>query len=244
MTVPLVILAVGATFIGFLGTPQFLGLGPNRFEAWLEPVFERSIAGAPEHPVSTGETGASEGRVPTGPGAPGVAEGGEDVSLAVGAGHETGAAAGGEHPAGAVGAGAHGAAPAHAAHSTAEELALMAASLVLAALAILLSSWIYLRKPQVPARVAASMNGLYTLVRDKYRVDELYDAAVVRPLVWTSRRVLWGVVDVKVIDFAVNLVGILARIGSYAVRFVQTGYVQAYALVILVGIIIVLLVGR
>ena len=39
MTIPLVILAAGSLLVGFLGTPAFLGLGPNRFEQWLEPVF-------------------------------------------------------------------------------------------------------------------------------------------------------------------------------------------------------------
>ncbi len=38
MTYPLIILAAGALFAGFLGVPAALG-GSNRFEQWLEPVF-------------------------------------------------------------------------------------------------------------------------------------------------------------------------------------------------------------
>jgi len=46
MTVPLVILAAGALLVGWLGLPPFLGfLGPNLFEAWLEPVFGHPHAG-------------------------------------------------------------------------------------------------------------------------------------------------------------------------------------------------------
>ena len=75
---------------------------------------------------------------------------------------------------------------------------------------------------------------------DKYRIDELYDAVVVRPLVGISREGLWKIVDVKIIDMLVNLVGIAAKGFSYAFRFLQTGYVQAYAFVILLGIAVIL----
>ena len=39
MTVPLWILAVGAVVVGYLGIPNFLVPGGNRFEAFLEPSF-------------------------------------------------------------------------------------------------------------------------------------------------------------------------------------------------------------
>jgi NADH-quinone oxidoreductase subunit L len=38
MTIPLMVLAVGSVFAGYLGLPKWLG--PNVFEHWLEPVFE------------------------------------------------------------------------------------------------------------------------------------------------------------------------------------------------------------
>jgi NADH-quinone oxidoreductase subunit L len=38
MTIPLIVLAVGSVFAGYLGLPKWLG--PNVFEHWLEPVFE------------------------------------------------------------------------------------------------------------------------------------------------------------------------------------------------------------
>jgi NADH-quinone oxidoreductase subunit L len=38
MTIPLIILAVGSVFSGYIGLPKWLG--PNVFEHWLEPVFE------------------------------------------------------------------------------------------------------------------------------------------------------------------------------------------------------------
>ena len=54
MTVPLMILAVGAALVGFLGLPAWLG--PNVFEHFLEPVFETRYQAAeeiPHYPHST-----------------------------------------------------------------------------------------------------------------------------------------------------------------------------------------------
>ena len=44
MTWPLIILAVGSVFAGFLGVPAALG-GSNIFEHWLEPVFSHGAHG-------------------------------------------------------------------------------------------------------------------------------------------------------------------------------------------------------
>ncbi|MEE8350525.1 MAG: NADH-quinone oxidoreductase subunit L, partial [Acidobacteriota bacterium] len=54
MTVPLMILAVGAALVGFLGLPAWLG--PNVFEHFLEPAFERryqAVGEAHHYPHST-----------------------------------------------------------------------------------------------------------------------------------------------------------------------------------------------
>jgi NADH-quinone oxidoreductase subunit L len=53
MTIPLIVLAVGSIFAGYLGLPKWLGT--NYFEHWLEPVFEplrfpgAAVAEAPHH---------------------------------------------------------------------------------------------------------------------------------------------------------------------------------------------------
>ena len=48
--------------------------------------------------------------------------------------------------------------------------------------------------------LAGALGGLYTLVYNKYFVDEIYDAAIVQPIVEAHATVLWKGVDVGVID--------------------------------------------
>ena len=65
----------------------------------------------------------------------------------------------------------------------------------------------YVVNTELPDKIAAALGGLYTLVYNKYCVDEAYDAAVVTPLVEGSTTVLWHGVDQGVIDGVVNGVG-------------------------------------
>jgi NADH-quinone oxidoreductase subunit L len=79
--------------------------------------------------------------------------------------------------------------------------------------------------------------GVYQFLFNKWYLDELYDAAIVRPLRSFST-FLWKVVDVGVIDAAVN--GVAYGIGaiSQRVRHVQTGLVANYALAIALGMVV------
>jgi NADH-quinone oxidoreductase subunit L len=111
-----------------------------------------------------------------------------------------------------------------------------------------------------PARIAARLGGLYTLVYNKYFVDELYDAtairgtyAAARALFSFDRRVVDGAVngsasltqiaswfshmsDKYVVDGAVNLLAWTAERGSFFIRRIQTGLVQNYALLMVLGL--------
>lgn len=52
-------------------------------------------------------------------------------------------------------------------------------------------------------KLDAFSGGFYSLLRDKYRVDELYDKIIVSPLLWLTG-IFYKIFDVKVIDGAVN----------------------------------------
>jgi NADH-quinone oxidoreductase subunit L len=121
-----------------------------------------------------------------------------------------------------------------------EDAILMAIS-TLAGLTGIAVAWLmYVAKPGMADSFAGSMKGLYTLVYNKYFVDEIYDAAVVKPLVNGSRVVLWKGVDAGMIDGAANGVGARARDIGGVLRLLQSGDIRSYATWILFGSVIVI----
>jgi NADH-quinone oxidoreductase subunit L len=106
---------------------------------------------------------------------------------------------------------------------------------VLAATAGLLVAWrMYAKGAQRP-----KLEGAYKILYNKYYVDELYRAAVVGPLVWLSRNVLWKVVDEGVIDGAVNGIASVSSAIGDTVRHTQSGNTRSYAVWVLVGALVV-----
>jgi NADH-quinone oxidoreductase subunit L len=120
------------------------------------------------------------------------------------------------------------------------ELGLMVVSSVVAIGGIGLAAFFFLRNRAAAARLAVRFAGLRRLLENKYYVDELYDAAVIQPIRGMSERGLWKIVDVRVIDGAVNGVGAIVRAGADALRRIQTGSVRAYAASVFVGVVVVL----
>jgi NADH-quinone oxidoreductase subunit L len=108
-------------------------------------------------------------------------------------------------------------------------------------LGILLAWVFYVYAPDLPGKFASALGGLYRLVLNKYKVDEVYDALVVRPLVSGSRTVLWRGMDVEVIDGAVNGVGARARGMGAVMRLAQSGYIRSYGAWVVFGSILLLL---
>ena len=107
---------------------------------------------------------------------------------------------------------------------------------VLIALAgLLLAWWFYIKSPQTPKKLADSLRAPYTLVLHKYYVDELYNAAIIQPLLWISTNVLWHVVDEGVIDGTVNGVARVARESGSELREIQSGNARSYATWVVIG---------
>ena len=114
------------------------------------------------------------------------------------------------------------------ASSTLEYL-LMGVSVSVAALGWLLAYLLYSRVPQLPARIATGLGGLYRAVANKYYIDELYAVLFVKPLIDGSTTILWHGVDQGVIDAAVNNSADAARHVSDEVRHMQSGNLRSYA---------------
>jgi NADH-quinone oxidoreductase subunit L len=109
------------------------------------------------------------------------------------------------------------------------ETLLMLISVGAAILGLFFAWLLYLRRPQLPARIATSLGGLYRAVANKYYIDELYAALFVKPLIEGSTTILWHGVDQGVIDASVNESAHAARELSDATRHMQSGNLRSYA---------------
>jgi NADH-quinone oxidoreductase subunit L len=142
--------------------------------------------------------------------------------------------------AGAAEAGLAEAADAEVHDETALELNLMLVSSAIAVLGVGLGWFIWSRRRDIADAMARQLGGVYRLLLNKYYVDELYDALVVRPIRAVSTDGLWRVFDVKVIDGAVNGSADIVREGALQLRRLQTGSVRTYAGSVIVGVVVIL----
>jgi NADH-quinone oxidoreductase subunit L len=131
--------------------------------------------------------------------------------------------------------GAHAAVEGH--DDTAMELTLMGLSSAVALAGIAIAFVLFVKRPR---KANLHPAGLQKLLVNKYYVDEIYDAIVVRPIHALSSVVLWKGFDVRVIDGAVNGTGAVIRAGSGALRRVQTGSVRVYAMALFAGVVAML----
>jgi len=103
-------------------------------------------------------------------------------------------------------------------------------------------AWLfYVARPGLAERTAARLGAGYRLVYNKYFVDEVYQAAFLRPVVEGSRRLLWRTVDVGWIDGAVNDIGSRACSIGGVLRLIQSGNIRSYATWVLLGSVVTLL---
>ncbi len=125
------------------------------------------------------------------------------------------------------------------------EITMMAFSMAVAGAGIFVAYKMYIKQPELPEKVTQKIPVIYDLVYNKYYVDEIYDATVVEPIK-NGSDFLWHGVDENVVDGAVN--GSATTIGwlSSHLRKLETGFVQNYALAILIGVVLITgyLIGR
>jgi len=164
MTIPLVLLAVGAVAAGWVGIPPLLGGGAH-FAEFLKPV-----VGHPEF---------------------------------------------------------------HGTH--AEEWGVMGLSTTLVMIGLGLSAFLYLRRTDLPEKIAEGFKPIYRILFNKYYVDELYHYTIVNPTLWIANKVLVGITDAKIIEGIVN--GVPGLIGKFSqqLRRVQTGLAQHYGIIMAAG---------
>ena len=215
MLIPLGVLALGAVFSGMLWYGSFFG-STESVRAWF------GMPASEAHGEAHGTTAAAPAHGTTAPAADAPA------ADAHGAAHGTpvqGALF--FHPDNHV---------LHAAHEVPKwvKVAPFFAMLIGFVLA-----WVmYIRKPELPAKLAAEQKPLYDFLLNKWYFDELYDAIFVRPAKWLGAT-LWKRGDGNVIDGSINglAMGIVPFFTRLAGRM-QSGYVFHYAFAMVLGIVV------
>ena len=105
---------------------------------------------------------------------------------------------------------------------------------------VLTARFLYHEKPDLPARIASRMHGVYEMLMRKYGFDELYDMVFARG----ARQVgsmFWKSGDVRLIDgWVVNGSARVVGWASSVIRYVQTGYVYHYAFVMIIGLVLLI----
>jgi NADH-quinone oxidoreductase subunit L len=95
----------------------------------------------------------------------------------------------------------------------------------------------YLLNPKFPESFVAQFGVVHRFFFNKWYFDELYNFVFVRPAFWLGR-VFWKQGDVGVVDrFGPNGAAWLVAKGSVVAQRVQSGYLNSYALVMLLGLV-------
>ena len=107
--------------------------------------------------------------------------------------------------------------------------------LVASIVGIVLAYVLYIRLPGIPFLLAWRLKPAYDLLLNKYYIDEVYNLIVTRPLFWISDNVLNRAIDSYAIDGTAEGAGLAVQTSGQVARRVETGNVQHYAFVYLLG---------
>ncbi len=125
----------------------------------------------------------------------------------------------------------------HLSHST--EFALMGTVIALTMLLIVFAYITYVKKNTVPVNEGKELSAVHGLVYNKYYIDELYEALVVKPLFWLST-IFERFIEKMGIDGLVNGVGSTVVGGSKVARLLQTGNIGFYIFAMVISIVLIL----
>jgi len=107
---------------------------------------------------------------------------------------------------------------------------------VISIIGIGLAWWVYIREPGTATRVRERYARVHAFLVNKWYFDELYEAMFVRPVAtiggFSKRVIETDFVQGTIVGGATGVV----RVGSSFARAIQTGYLRAYALLLLLGV--------
>ena len=110
------------------------------------------------------------------------------------------------------------------------------APVVIGLIGIFTAMWLYKKQNDKPGKIAASLNGFYKTVFNKFYIDELY--------MFITKKILFNLIgrpaawfDKNVVDGMVNATGNTTQSISEKIKGIQSGKVQQYAIYFLVAVI-------
>jgi NADH-quinone oxidoreductase subunit L len=226
MIYPLMVLGVLSLVGGWVGIPAVLGdpLGiPNFLHNYLGPVLDKASHGGAEiHATATA-----------------------GLAYAAEVGHEAAAATAGHASAGL-------------------ELMMMSVSVLIALAGIGLGYFFYIKNPNMPMFLQFKFPKVHKVLLNKWYIDEVYEFAIVNAtkkfallMCWFDTHIIDGIVngaatltravsrvsisfDGTFVDGLVNGTATVVETGSRILRRIQTGYVQNYALAMVIGLFVLL----
>jgi NADH-quinone oxidoreductase subunit L len=125
----------------------------------------------------------------------------------------------------------------HLDHAT--EYMLMGTIVGLTIVMIVIAYVVYVSKKTVPTPEAEKLNPVYSTVYNKYFIDEIYNAIVVKPL-YTISHAFDIFIERLGIDRLVNGVGDSIQEGSKTLRLLQNGGIGFYIFAMVIGILVLL----
>jgi NADH-quinone oxidoreductase subunit L len=114
-------------------------------------------------------------------------------------------------------------------------------AVVVALLGWFVADLLYRRKPEQTAKLVADLPGPYKLLTNKYYVDEIYGAVIVKPLFLISKYILGWVVDVALLGGVAWLLAGVANLSGAILQRWQSGNLRSYAAWLAAGAAAVLL---
>ncbi|MFI4983694.1 MAG: NADH-quinone oxidoreductase subunit L [Rickettsiales bacterium] len=97
----------------------------------------------------------------------------------------------------------------------------------------------YIISPRLPEQLYGKAKGIYTILLNKWYVDELYEAVFINP----SKRLgrfLWKIIDNVFIDGMPNGAAAITQSFSRFTSYIQTGFIYHYAFVMLLGLVCII----
>ncbi|WP_316354310.1 NADH-quinone oxidoreductase subunit L [Devosia sp.] len=94
----------------------------------------------------------------------------------------------------------------------------------------------YIRRPDLPGKLAATNPGLYQFLLNKWYFDELYNFIFVKPALWIGRAFWKGFDDWLIDDKLTEGLGRRVQNVTAWVTKLQSGYVYHYAFAMLIGV--------